>query len=150
MKRYLTLASFLLVVLGGGALIGFAAQPGGWYAGLHKPPFNPPSWVFAPAWTVLYVLIAIAGWRTFERAPRSAGMALWCIQLALNFSWSPVFFGAQQSGLALFVVAAMLSAIAAFIVERWPGDRTAALLFMPYVAWVAFAMLLNASIVILN
>jgi translocator protein len=149
MHRYLTLALFVVLVLGGGTLIGFMTLPGAWYAGLAKPPFNPPNWIFAPVWTLLYILVAVAGWRTWQRE-RGAGMTAWFIQLALNFIWSPVFFGAHMIGTALVVIVALLAAILGFIVMRWPRDRTTALLFTPYAAWVAFATLLNGSIWILN
>jgi len=149
-RPYFTLALFILLVLGGGTLIGLMTLPGEWYAGLAKPPFNPPNWIFAPVWTLLYIMVAVAGWRTWQRGPRSAAMAVWFIQLALNFVWSPVFFGAHRPGAALFVIAALLATIIEFIVMRWPRDRAAALLFAPYAAWVAFATLLNASIWSLN
>ncbi|MGB9043465.1 MAG: TspO/MBR family protein, partial [Pseudolabrys sp.] len=88
-RSYLTLALFILLVLGGGTLIGLMTLPGEWYAELAKPPFNPPNWIFAPVWTLLYIMVAVAGWRTWQRGPRSAAMALWFVQLALNFVWSP-------------------------------------------------------------
>ena len=150
MRATVTLALFIALVLGGGTLIGLMTLPGEWYAGLAKPPFNPPNWVFAPAWTLLYILVAVAGWRTWQRGPRGAAMAVWFIQLALNFSWSPVFFGAHRPGAALVIVAALLATILGFIVMRWPHDRTAALCFTPYAAWVAFATLLNGAIWYLN
>ena len=150
MHRHLTLALFIVLVLGGGTLIGFMTLPGVWYAGLAKPPFNPPSWIFAPVWTLLYIMVAVAGWRTWQSDPRSAGMTVWFIQLALNFIWSPVFFGAHMTGAALLIVAMLLVAILAFIMMHWRRDRTAALLFTPYAVWVAFATLLNGSIWYLN
>jgi tryptophan-rich sensory protein len=150
MKGYLVLAGFLLVTVGGGLAIGFVTRPGAWYAGLVKPSFNPPNWIFGPAWTVLYVLIAVAGWRVFEREPGSAAMAVWAVALALNFLWSPVFFGAQRPEAALAVVAMLLAAIVGFIALAWHIDTSAALLFVPYAAWVAFATLLNAAVVRLN
>ncbi len=149
MRRIVTFALFIALVLGGGILIGVLTPPDQWYAALAKPPFNPPGWIFAPAWTLLYILIAVAGWRTWQRGPRSAAMAVWCVQLALNFLWSPVFFGAHRPGAALFVVAALLATILAFIAMRWPRDRIAALCFTPYAAWVAFATLLNGAIWVL-
>jgi translocator protein len=145
----IVLAAFLLVTIGGGWLIGFMTRPGAWYTGLAKAPFNPPSWIFAPVWTLLYVLIAIAGARGYESGT-STGFALWVAQLALNFAWSPVFFRLHRSGLALAVVAALLAVIVAFIAEQWTADRVSAWLFVPYACWVAFATLLNASIVVLN
>ena len=150
MNRYLVLAGFLLVTVGGGLAIGFVTRPGAWYAALVKPSFNPPNWIFAPAWTVLYILIAVAGWRVFEREPGSAAMAVWAVALALNFLWSPVFFGAQRPEAALAVVAMLLAAIVVFIALAWRIDTAAALLFVPYAAWVAFATLLNAAVVRLN
>ena len=150
LQRYFTLAVFIAIVLGGGILIGLMTLPGEWYAGLTKPPFNPPGWIFAPVWTLLYILIAIAGWSTWQREPYGSAMAVWFVQLALNFAWSPVFFGAHQIGTALVIVAVLLATILAFIVMRWPRDRNAALLFTPYAAWVAFATLLNGAIWSLN
>ena len=122
---------------------------GAWYAALSKPPFNPPNWIFAPVWSLLYILIAVAGARTYER-DFSGGFALWVVQLVLNFCWSPVFFGLHRPAFALAVVTALLICNVTFIVARWNVDRASALLFLPYAAWVAFAALLNASIVALN
>lgn len=150
MKRHLTLALFVGLVLGGGWFLGAVITPGAWYASLDKPWFNPPAWLFGPVWTVLYVLIAIAGWRTWERDRSGRRMMLWWAQMALNFLWTPVFFGAQQPGLALIVIVALLAAILAFIAASWRADRVAAWLFVPYAGWVGFAALLNASIFALN
>jgi len=149
-RPYFTLALFILLVLGGGTLIGLMTLPGEWYAGLAKPPFNPPNWIFAPVWTLLYIMVAVAGWRMWQRGPRSAAMAVWFAQLALNFIWSPVFFGAHRIGAALAIIVVLLATILFFIVMSWPRDRVAALLFAPYAAWVAFATLLNGAIWHLN
>lgn len=150
LRRYLALEVFVVLVVGGGLLLGLLSAPDGWYAALRKPPFNPPNWVFAPVWTALYVMIAVAGWRTYERDAAGRAMALWCAQLALNFAWTPVFFGLHRPGSALIVIVALLVTIAVFIAERWRNDRNAALLFVPYLGWVAFATALNASIWWLN
>lgn len=150
MNRYVTLALFLVLVVGGGILIGTGNIPGEWYAALQKPWFNPPNWLFGPAWTFLYILIAIAGWRTWERNSSGRAMKLWWLQLALNFLWSPIFFTAHAVGGALAVIIALLLVILAFIALTWNRDRVAALLFAPYAAWVAFATMLNASIWWLN
>lgn len=147
---WLRLALFIVVVVGVGGLIGVATSPGEWYESLTKPPFNPPNWIFGPVWTALYVLIAIAGWRTFETAPRSAGMLLWCVQMVLNWIWSPVWFGLHLLWPAFVVILAILATILLFIANQWQRDRLSALLFAPYAAWVAFASLLNLSVAILN
>lgn len=150
MKTVLGLAAFLTLVIGGGSLIGVWNLPGDWYAGLAKPTFNPPNWIFAPVWTVLYVLIAIAGWRTWRRAPADAAMRVWWAQLAANFVWSPVFFSLQSLGGALAIIVALLALIFAFIAMTRRADPVAAWLFAPYAAWVAFATVLNASLFVLN
>jgi tryptophan-rich sensory protein len=149
MRQALIVAIFAVLVLGGGLIVGFAARPDAWYAALSKPPFNPPNWIFAPVWSLLYILIAIAGVRTYERG-LSGGFGLWVAQLVLNFCWSPVFFGLHRPAFALAIVTALLICNVTFIVARWNVDRASALLFLPYAAWVAFAALLNASIVMLN
>ena len=150
MNRTLSLILFLALVLGGGLALGGLTVPGAWYAGLTKPSFNPPAWLFGPVWTVLYILIGVAGWRVWQRDRGGLPMKLWWAQMALNFLWTPVYFGAHQIGLAFVAILLMLAAILAFIVTAWRLDRVAAWLFVPYAAWVAFASILNASIVVLN
>ena len=150
MSKAFSLILFMLAVVLIGMLIGYATLPGEWYARLNKPSFTPPNWVFAPVWTALYILIAIAGWRCWLRDRNSAAMKLWFVQMALNFLWSPMFFGAQQPGLALAVVIAALAAVIGFIVAAWNADRLAAILFLPYAAWTAFATALTAGVVVMN
>ena len=96
------------------------------------------------------VLIAVAGWRVRHRHRNRWSMKIWWAQLALNFLWTPVFFGAHQIGLALVCILLMLAAILVFIATVWRLDRVAAWLFVPYAAWVAFASLLNGSIWAMN
>jgi len=150
MNRYVPLVLFLILVVGGGLLVGALTAPDAWYAGLAKPSFNPPGWLFGPVWTVLYVLIAVAGWRIWQRARSGWAMGLWWTQLGLNFLWSPVFFGAHRPGLAFVVILLMLAAILGFIVAARRVDRPAALLFAPYAAWVGFASVLNGTIWAMN
>ncbi|MEM7462702.1 MAG: TspO/MBR family protein [Pseudomonadota bacterium] len=145
-----SLIVFVVLVLGGGIMIGTMTAPGSWYAELAKPSFNPPNWIFGPVWTVIYLLIAVAGWRLWQRDPSGTAMKIWGAQLALNFAWSPIFFSAQQIGIALVVIVLLLVTILTFIVVTWPRDRLAAWLFVPYAAWVSFATLLNGSILLLN
>ena len=135
------------------ASLGAIAPPGAWYAGLAKPPFNPPNGVFGPAWTTLYLMIAVATWRLW-RAPaspaRTRALRLNGVQLVLNALWTPIFFGLQRPGLALAEIVLMWLAILATILAAWRVDRIASGLLWPYLAWVSFATTLNASIWWLN
>jgi translocator protein len=150
MNPRLGLCLFVVLVVGGGLTIGFLTAPSDWYAALAKPAFNPPAWVFGPVWTVLYVLIAIAGWRVWKRSTGSAAMKFWWAQLVFNFVWPPTFFAAHRIGFALVVILLLLATTLAFIVTSWERERAAAWLFIPYAAWVAFASALNVSILVLN
>ena len=150
MSNWLIRTAFLALMLGGGILVGTLTAPGEWYAQLSKPAFNPPNWIFGPVWTVLYVLIAMAGWRQFETDRSSTAMKLWWAQMGLNFLWSPTFFVLQLPWFAFVVIVALLAVIVVFIVKVRNSDRISALAFLPYFAWVAFATVLNLSIAILN
>ncbi|MET0668897.1 MAG: TspO/MBR family protein [Xanthobacteraceae bacterium] len=124
-----------------------------WHAGLIKPPFNPPDWVFGPVWTALYSLIAYAVWRIM-RLPsspaRSRALMLFFVQLALNAAWSWMFFGANSPALGLINIVPQLAVILATIVAFYRLDRVAALCLVPLAAWVTFASLLNFEIWRLN
>lgn len=150
MRLSVPLLLFVALSLGGGLIIGAFNTPGDWYAALEKPDFNPPGWLFGPVWTTLYILIGIAGWRTWQKARSSAAMWLWWLQMALNFSWSPVFFTLHDIAAAFAIIVALLLTILAYIAVTLKNDRTSAVLFLPYAAWVAFASLLNGSILSLN
>ncbi|QOZ12873.1 TspO/MBR family protein [Bradyrhizobium sp. CCBAU 51765] len=141
---------FVVAVVGIGWLIGATNLPGEWYAGLAKPDFVPPNWAFPVAWTILYIMIAVAGWRTYRRAPSGRAMLVWTAQLALNFIWSPVMFTMHQIGAALVILIGLFAAIVTYIGLEMSRDRLAAALFVPYAAWVAFAGVLNAAIWRLN
>jgi tryptophan-rich sensory protein len=144
------LAAFIVVVVGVGGLIGTQSIPGTWYEGLQKPPFNPPNWIFGPVWFTLYVMIAVAGWRTWMRYRTGTAMKLWFAQMLLNWAWSPIWFIGQMLWPAFAVIIALLALIVGFIAISWRSDRVAAWLFLPYAAWVAFASTLNVSIAVLN
>ena len=146
----LQLLVFVVGVVGIGWLIGATNLPGEWYAALAKPGFVPPNWAFPVAWTILYIMIAVAGWRTFRREPSGRAMQVWAAQLALNFVWSPVMFTMHQIGAALVILICLFVAIVTYISLETSRDRLAAALFAPYAAWVAFAGLLNATIWRLN
>ena len=143
------LALFLVACIGGGAASGLATPPGEWYASLAKPTWTPPGWVFGPAWTLLYTLMALAAWQVWRR--RAAmdvrmPLALFAIQLALNLAWTPIFFGMQRPGLALAEIVLMLAVILAATVSFVRVSRTATILMLPYCAWVSFATALNWAI----
>ncbi len=145
------LALCLAVSAVGGAAT--ASSVGTWYRTLAKPPFNPPDWVFAPVWTELFFMMAIAGWRVWRRGGlRKARLALtlFALQLALNLAWSIVFFGLRSIGAALVEIVVLLLAILATTAVFWRHDRVAGVLFIPYATWVAFAAVLNAAIWQLN
>jgi translocator protein len=139
------LALTIAFVLGAGFAIGLLNSPGSWYAALAKPWFNPPGWVFAPVWSIVYLLVAIAGWRTWEAESDWTSIALWWTQMALNFLWPLVFFTAHWP-----LTATCLVSVIVFIAKQWSDDRISATLFIPYAAWVSFASILNFEIVRLN
>lgn len=149
-RSLLLLAVLLSIVLGVGIFIGIRFTPGEWYAALEKPAFNPPNWIFAPVWTTLYIMIAVAGWRTLLVDRGGRATTLWIGQLLLNWAWTPVFFGAHLLWPALVVVVLLAAVILAFIVTSWRRDRLSALLMASYLAWVSFASLLNFSLAWLN
>ncbi|MCA8920649.1 MAG: tryptophan-rich sensory protein [Planctomycetes bacterium] len=132
------------------AALGALSPPDAWYAGLNKPAWNPPGWVFGPVWTALYLAMACAAWRVW-RLPQARGpLTLFGVQLALNAAWSPLFFGLHAPGLALIDILALLLAVGATGVCFSRRDRVAGLLFAPYFAWVGFAAVLNATLWHLN
>ena len=121
-----------------------------WYAQLIKPFFAPPSWLFGPVWTCLYVTIAVAAWGVWQRAGWCRAHRWWLAQLALNAAWTPVFFGLHRSGLAALVIIALWLAIAGSIAAFAKVERWAAWLLAPYLVWVTFATALNVAIWRLN
>ena len=130
-----------------------ASSVGTWYTTLHKPAFNPPNWIFAPVWTVLFVMMAVAAWQVWrQRGWRNAkaAMLLFLVQLVLNFAWTYLFFGQRAIGVALVEIVILLAAILATMRAFWMRDRVAGLLMIPYAGWVSFATLLNAAIWQLN
>ncbi len=128
-------------------------RPGDWYERLKKPWWRPPNWLFGPAWAVLYVTIAIAGWLVwrevgFTGAP--GAFAIYALQLLLNRLWSPLFFGLRRPDIAMGGLVALWVAIAATVATFAPLVESAALLLLPYLAWVTFAGVLNFAIWRLN
>jgi len=150
MRDYAPLGVFVLLAASA-AVFGAQFMPGPWYAGLRKPPLNPPNWVFGPVWSVLYLAMAVSGWLVWRARPGSAlPLSLWAGQLILNAAWSFIFFGLQRPGAALLEILALLVVLllatgSFFRVGILPGA-----LFLPYTAWVSFAAYLNAGIWYLN
>ncbi|MGQ7791684.1 TspO/MBR family protein [Faunimonas sp. B44] len=150
------LAGFVLVCFGIAAIGGAVTTPkiGGWYAALAKPDFQPPNWVFAPVWNVLYALIALAGWRVWRvrGMPLERRMAFraYALQLALNLSWSIAFFGFESPLAGMAIILSLVTMIVCTIALFWRVDRAAALMLLPYAAWVGYATALNVAIVALN
>ena len=129
------------------------SEPGGWYDQLDKASFHPDQAVFGPVWTTLYTIIGVAAWLVWRHRPspaRTTALVLFGIQLVLNALWTPIFFGLERPTLALVEIGLLVLAVVATIRAFFGVDRTAAVLLLPYFGWIAFATLLNASIVALN
>lgn len=153
-RNWNVLFCFLIITLAGGFLSGQVVAPNlGWYASLPKASFNPPSSWFAPVWTVLYVLMAVAAWRVSSVIRAHAGqlrsaITFWIIQFVLNFAWSFIFFGAHKIGMALIELILLWVAILITTYKFFRIDRLAAALMVPYILWVAFAGVLNGAILL--
>ncbi len=150
-KATLGLVSWLVVCVGGGILVGVSTAGGesDWYQELGRPAWTPPSWVFGPVWTLLYVAMALAAWRVWRRggwAIRAVPLAAFVLQLGLNFAWSLIFFGVQRVDWALVDIVLLWTMIIVTIRLFATADRYAGWLLVPYLAWVTFAMALNAEI----
>lgn len=152
MKNMLGLAGWLAGSFAAG-WIGSRYMPGEWYASLAKPSWNPPNTVFAPVWTLLYTLMAVAAWRVWRQAGfTGAGPALglFIVQLALNALWTYLFFGLHRPDLAFLDIAVLWLAILGTGILFWRTDPTAGALMLPYLAWVSFAACLNFALWQLN
>lgn len=155
LRRALPLILFVALAFMAAALGGYATSRSvsTWYPLLRKPAWNPPSFVFAPVWTVLYVLMAIATWRVWQIGDASSArrtVSLYSAQLTLNALWSILFFGLQRPGIALIEIIILWSTLMLILRRFWVADRIAAYLWLPYFLWVSFACVLNAAIWELN
>lgn len=130
--------------------LGAWAMPGEWYASLRKPTWNPPSWLFGPVWTALYISMATAAWMVWRRGGSRHALVLYGVQLALNAAWTPIFFGLKMPALAFAEICLLLAAVVTTAIAFGKVSRVAGLLFVPYVAWVAFAAFLNFTLWRLN
>ncbi|MDQ2801589.1 MAG: tryptophan-rich sensory protein [Pseudomonadota bacterium] len=135
------------------ALPGALFRPGEWYERLNKPSWRPPNWLFAPVWTLLYLMIAVSGWLIWRKAGiAGAGLplAVYALQLVFNAVWSPIFFGLHRPDLAFVDILLVWASIIATIVLFYPIHVGAALLLVPYFLWVTFAAGLNLAMWRLN
>ncbi|MDO8340059.1 MAG: TspO/MBR family protein [Candidatus Burarchaeum sp.] len=154
--NYAKLAAAIAVCLLVGILGSLYTMPAipGWYAGLNKPAFTPPSWVFGPVWTSLYILMGISLYLVLGRGLGAWGvkpaLSLFSIQLVLNFLWSYLFFGLRSPLAGLICIALLWVELALTIVAFSRISRKAALLLVPYLLWVTFAVYLNFSIWLMN
>ncbi len=125
-----------------------------WYPLLNKPSFNPPNWVFGPAWTILYALMGVSLYLVWKKGIKNKkvveGLKVFFVQLAFNFSWSLAFFGLQNPLLGLVVIICLWISIVYTIILFKKVSQIAALLLLPYILWVTFAIFLNLFIILLN
>jgi tryptophan-rich sensory protein len=142
-------AIFLAAAMAAGTT-GAVFEPGAWYKQLAKPRWTPPGWAFPLVWTVLYIAMAVAAARVAPLEGSAHAMAFWALQIAFNTLWTPIFFGLRRMRFALGVMAGLWIAVAGTMVLMWPLDRIAALLFVPYLAWVSVAGMLNFTVMRMN
>ena len=146
MSRFLVLLLFIILVVGIGLGLGYFFRPGEWYAALEKPAFTAPSVVFTYVWPVLYVLIAVAGWRVFTTETGGGAWGWWLVALLLNFLYTPLAFGENLLGWSTIVVFAALVAAIAFIRSTWHRERFAGACFVPYTLWLGYAFTLSVAL----
>jgi translocator protein len=140
---------FLLLAFSAAAF-GALFAPDAWYAGLNKPSWNPPNWIFGPVWTTLYALMAYAAWRVWKAGDSQLALGMWVLQLIPNALWSYFFFGVKRIEWALVDIVLLLISIVACTALFAQRDRLAATLMLPYIAWVSFATFLNWTLLNLN
>ncbi|MFE8070934.1 TspO/MBR family protein [Marinobacteraceae bacterium S3BR75-40.1] len=152
MPRFVRLILFLLL-LAAIAASGALFSPGPWYAALAKPAWTPPNWLFPPVWTLLYILIAVAGWLAWEVAApgqRRKAFTVYGAQLVANFAWSWLVFGQHLLGWGLVDILLLFGLIAFNLVLFQRIRRLAGLLLWPYLLWVGYAATLNLGLVVMN
>jgi benzodiazapine receptor len=156
MIKALKLIISILICQGAGILGSVFTSPAipTWYASLEKPSFSPPNWVFAPVWTLLFLLMGISLYLIWERGLENKkvrrAIFIFAVQLALNILWSIIFFGLQVPLYAFIEIIILWLAILITIISFYKISKLAAYLLLPYILWVSFASILNFSIMILN
>jgi len=151
-NKYLSLAIILLITLVAPAIGGYATstfkEP--WYSEILLPSFNPPSWVFAPVWSSLYLMMSLAVWKIWINTFDTKILKIYFVHMFFNSSWTVVFFGFHQIGLALFNLVIILIFIIILMKEYFRKDKISFYLMVPYISWSSYALILNTAIFILN
>jgi tryptophan-rich sensory protein len=135
-----------LLACAAAASTGILFKPGQWYESLTKPRFTPPNWLFPVAWSIIYLLLAWAGYRLSLIPGSQTALALWAAQIALNTLWTPVFFGAHQLFAGMVILTLLWIVVATMVVLAMQLDVIAGLTLLPYLAWLSVAGALNLSI----
>lgn len=151
-KSTLTLLCWILISFSAASSAIFV-RPDEWYAQLSKPSWNPPSWLFGPVWSVLYVMMGIAVWMIWTQGgwkENRLPLTLFSLQLLLNAIWTPLFFGLHRPDLALIDIILLWLALSSTLVVFFARRKSAGRLLIPYIAWVSFAAFLNFTIWRLN
>lgn len=150
--HWLVLVILIAVCFAVAGLGGLTTTPNipNWYAGLAKPSWTPPGWLFGPVWSGLYLSMAVAAWLVWRKGNAAVPMTLFGVQLVFNAAWSWLFFGLHSPGMAFIDIVLRWAAIAATTLAFRRRSLVAGLLFLPYLAWVSFAAVLNFAIWRLN
>ncbi|MBK5516883.1 MULTISPECIES: tryptophan-rich sensory protein TspO [unclassified Pseudomonas] len=135
-----------LIACGAAASTGIIFKPGQWYEELNKPSFTPPKWLFPVAWSIIYLLLAWAGYRLSLMPGSQVVLALWAAQIALNTLWTPVFFGAHRIFAGMVIISLLWLVVAAMVVLALRLDLVTGLILFPYLIWLCVASALNFSI----
>jgi benzodiazapine receptor len=151
-NKYLSLFLILLITSLASAIGGYttASFKEPWYSEIILPSFNPPSWVFAPVWTALYIMMSIAIWKIWINSFDPKILKLYFIHLLFNGSWSVIFFGFHQIGLALINLVIIIIFIILLMKSYLVRDKISFCLMIPYLLWSSYALILNSSIFLIN
>ncbi len=147
--QVLVFIGILLMTLAAPSLGAFS-PPSDWYQNINKPSWNPPPWIFGPVWSALYLMMATAAFLVWRTQGWSRAMTAYLVQLIFNAAWTPLFFGAKRIDWAFVDILALWFAIVVTILCFWRINRIAAWLLAPYLGWVSFATVLNATLWAMN
>ena len=156
MNKIILLVASIIICLLAGVIGSFftATGPDSWYAGIQKPVFNPPNWIFGPVWTVLFILMGVSLFMVWSQGTSNPlvrhALLLFGAQLVLNIIWSALFFGLESPLFAFLEILVLWVVILLVIISFFKVSKPAAYLLLPYIAWVSFAAILNFAILIIN